>query len=123
MNEIILDGIADFLIEHNRYQDKEVLRKYVEDHSSYGTLDYGIDEDGKIVGVVRFNLNEDGEVAEILDFAIREDFRSQGLGKDFILRALKKFPQITYLEFKRGVRGDERVKRIPIKGILKRNIF
>jgi GNAT superfamily N-acetyltransferase len=123
VSEEELNRIAEFLCEHNKYTDREMLKGYLREHGGYGTLDYGIDTDGNIVSVVRYNLSNDGSVADILDFAIRHDFRNKGLGKDFILRALKKWPNIKKLKFMRGVRGDGRIRELNIKGILERNIF
>ena len=115
--------IVDFLIEHNKYEDRELLKKYIEEHREYGTLDYAIDTNGAIVAVCRWNVSADGNVADILDFAIRDSHRNKGIGGNFIVRAMRKFPKLESLEFTRGVRGDMRVKKLSIKGILKRNIF
>lgn len=115
--------IIDFLLDQNKYTERELLNEYLGHHNKYGTLDYAVDDRGNIVAVCRWNMSSDGTVAEILDFAIASGWRRKGIGKDFILRALDRFPNMERLEFKRGVRGDERVRTIDIKGILKRDIF
>jgi hypothetical protein len=121
MTHNVIRDIANFIIEHNKYIEEEKVRKYVEQHSKYGTIDYAVDRDGNIVAVCRWNVKNN--VFEVLDFCIREDFRNGTIGKDFILRGLKKFPNVEYLEYTRGVRGDSRKKRINVEFILKRNIF
>lgn len=118
-----LEKVLDFIQQHLKYHDRELLKEYVLEHEKYSTIDYAIDNHGHIVAVCRWNMSSDGEIALILDFAIRDDFRSVGVGKDFVLRALKKFPSIKKLQFQRGVRGDIRPRILPIAAILKRNIF
>lgn len=113
--------IVNFIIRHNKYKDRKLIKEYLEQHRKYGTLDYGIDEESNIVAVVRWNIN--GDIADVLDFSIRKDFRNKGLIKDFIKRAMVRFPEIKYISFKRGVRGDHRIRKINVDFILKRNIF
>lgn len=113
--------VLDFIQLHLHYKDRELLKKYIEEHHSYGTFDYAIDMHGHIVAICRWNMKDD--VAEVLDFAIDKKWRDKGVGKDFVLRALKKFPSITKLQFQRGIRGDDRQHIVPISAILKRHIF
>jgi len=115
--------ITEFIIKHNKYLDKEKLEEYVKQHQKYGTIDYAIDDKNNIIAVCRWNMSDNGIVAEILDFCIEEEWRNKGLGKDFIIKAMKRFPNAKYLEFKRGVRGDHRIRKIKVDFILNRDIF
>ena len=117
------EKIVDFLLTHNKCTERELLGEYLKQHDRFGTLDYAVDTDGNIIAVCRWNMSSDGTVAEILDFAISSEWRRKGIGRDFILLALSRFPKMERLEFKRGVRGDNRIRTIDIKGILKRDIF
>ncbi len=121
MNAETIDKLADFLVEHNKYHDKEIIKEYIVQHEKFGTIDWGEDTEGNIVAIVRWNVN--GTIFEILDFSIREDWRRRGLGRNFILRGLMKFPDAQWLEFKRGVRGDERIRKVSINHILKKEWF
>jgi len=123
LSENDIEKILDFIQEHLKYSDRELLKKYIKEHEKYGTFDYAVDSNGNIVAVVRYNMLQGYTLASILDFAIRKDFRKRGVGKDFILRALKRWPEIEKIAFVRGIRGDERTRVINIRGILKRNIF
>lgn len=113
--------ILDFIQWYLKYQDRNLIKEYIDKNKEYGTFDYAVDTDDKVVAIVRWNM--DGNIAEVLDFAVREEYRNQGIGRDFVLRALERFPQIKYLRFKRGIRGDDRMRKISIQGILKRRIF
>lgn len=118
-----VDKIIDFIQHHLKYKDRDLIKKYLAEHIAYGTFDYAIDSSGEIVAICRWNLSDDALVCFVLDFAIRSDFRNSGIGRDFVLRALKKFPNIKFLEFQRGLRGCDRPRRVNIKAILKRNMF
>ena len=118
-----IEEVLDFIQKHLKYLDRELLKEYVKQHERYGTIDYAIDTSGNVVAFCRWNISTDGKCADVLDFAIDEDHRNNGVGKDFILRAMKKFPRLDKLRFQRGARGDERFKILSIKGILKQNIF
>lgn len=113
--------VSCFIAKHLKYENIDELEGYVNKHFEYGTIDYAVDNIGEVVAVVRWDVNDN--VFKIIDFVIREDYRNKGFGKKFILRGLKRFPNVEYLEFKRGARGDNRVKKLKISGILKRNIF
>ena len=119
----ILEKLVEFVKTYLPYTDKDLIKKYLEEHNVYHTLYYAIDEQGEIVGVCRWNISEDSKTAHILDLAIRPDFRNQGVGKDFLKRGLSLWKNVTHLVFERGSRGDKRERRIPIEAILKRNIF
>lgn len=116
-----IDKVLDFIQEHLKYKDRELLEKYIKEHEKYGTIDYAVDTNGDIVGVVRWNMI--GNVASVLDFAIKKEFRNKRIGTDFIIRAMMKFPQIEKIEFNRGLRKEDRVRSLSIKGIFKHNIF
>jgi len=119
----ILEKLVEFVKKYLPYTDKDLIKKYLEEHNAYHTLYYAIDVQGEIVGVCRWNISEDSKTAYILDLAIRPDFRKMGVGKDFLKRGLSLWKNVTHLVFKRGTRGDERERKIPIEAILKRNIF
>ena len=116
-----IDKLVDFLCKHNKYEDRELLKSFLVRHNEFGTLLYAIDNNNNIIAVCRWNM--DGDRSLVLDFAVDEKFRNKGIGKDFILRALERFPMIKYLEFQRGVRGDMRRRTLAIDKILNRNIF
>lgn len=118
-----LDKILDFIQEYLKYPDRELLREYVIKHEEYKTLDYAVDTGDAIVAVCRWNISDDGKVVSVLDFAIKDTYRKKGIGRDFVIRAMKKFPNIEVIRFQRGIRGCDRFRNINIKGILKRNIF
>jgi predicted GNAT family acetyltransferase len=121
MSDEILEKILDFFKKHLKYEDREILKEYIKQHEKYGTFDYAVDTDGEIVAVVRWNF-KDG-VGNILDFAVKDVHRNKGVGKDFIKRALKKFPNAKKIIFQRGMRGDYRVKSLSIDKVLAKNIL
>lgn len=118
-----IDKLICFVRKYLKYEDEGLLKVYIMKHFEYGTIDYAIDSNGEIVALCRWNVSDDGKIGDILDFAVREDFRNTCVGKDFIKRALKRFNKMETLRFKRGLRGDERIRNVSIDKILKRNIF
>lgn len=118
-----IEPILDFALKHLRYTDRDLLRDYINEHNKYGTIDYAIDDKGNIIAMCRWNMSVDGDVAIILDFCIDKEWRNKGFCKNFILRAMEKFPKIEKLQFIRGVRGDFRIRLLSIKKILNSNIF
>ena len=121
MPDDILEKVLDFIQKYLKYLDRELLRKYIKEHERYGTFDYAMDETGEIIAICRWNIKDD--VADILDFAIKEGWRRRGVGKDFIMRGLQRFKDAKVLRFKRGTRGDERMRSIRIDKVLERNIL
>jgi GNAT superfamily N-acetyltransferase len=121
MSEEELDKIADFYKQYLGSHDKEVAKEYIKIHLTYGTVDYAVDEKGDVIGLCRWNI--DGNVAKIIDLAIAPDWRKKGLGKNFLTRALKIWKNVTHLQYKRGLRGDNRMKTIPVEAILKHDFF
>lgn len=117
------EKILDFIQEHLKYHDRDLMREYINEHRKYGTFDYAIDTQGNIVSMCRWNISDDFTLAYVLDFAIAKEWRNKRVGTNFIVRAMMKFPKIEKLVFKRGVRGDERTREISIKGIFRHNIF
>lgn len=117
-----LDEIVDFIIKHIGYYDRDKIKEYIQKHIQYGTFDYAVDEKKNIIGCVRFNVT-DGDIFDVFDFSIDKEWRRKGIGKDMILRALKKFPDVRYIRFQRFIRGDERYKIMEIDKIIKRNIL
>lgn len=115
------EKLVDFILKNFPYSDRSKLIEYLKQHRDFNTLDYASDNNGEVVALVRFNVNNN--IFEILDFVVRKDYRNKGVGRDMILRALMNFPDVKYLEFKRGVRGDNRIKKLKIKGIIKRNLL
>ncbi len=122
MDEKLLEKLTEFIQTYLPYTDRDLIQKYLKEHSDYGTIDYAFSGE-EIIGLVRYNVSDDGEIGYILDLAIRPDHRRQGLGKHFITRALKSFPKGKYLVFKRGrkARSDER--KILISEFLKHEKF
>ena len=120
---IYLEKILDFIQEHLKYHDRELLADYIKQHEKFGTLDYALDTNNNIVAVCRWNVSDDGKVASVLDFAIAGAYRRKGIGRDFIERAMRKFSKIEKIEFQRSIRGDERFRKVNIQGIIKRRIF
>lgn len=116
----MIDEITEFIIEHHGYYNKELIKEYVEFHNKYGTIDYAIDHEGYIIAVCRWNMSDDGRIAQVLDFAINEKWRNQGIGNDFIRRALKRFPSIEWLEFRRGLR-NKKLRKLEVKKVLLRS--
>lgn len=117
----IIDKVSNFILKYNKYKDINLIRKYVEEHFKYRTIDYAVDENNNIIAVVRWNVIN--EYFNILDFCISEDYRKKGLGCKFIIKGLKYFPDVKYLQFQRGVRGDERIRKLSIDKVLRRNFF
>jgi N-acetylglutamate synthase-like GNAT family acetyltransferase len=118
-----LDKLTDFIIEHLKYKDREQIKRYIKDHEKYGTIDYATDEMGNIIGVCRWNMSDDGTIGQILDLAVADGWRKKGLGRDFVLRAIKRWTKVTHLEYQRGLLGDKEWRRLPIKSILERGVF
>jgi GNAT superfamily N-acetyltransferase len=122
VSEELLDKLTDFIEKYLPYRDRDLIKDYIKQHKGFHTIDYAIDK-GDIVGICRWNISDDGKTAFILDLAIREDFRHKGVARDFLIRGLRIWKNVTHLQFKRGTRGDDRQRRIPIEAILKRGIF
>lgn len=118
-----LNKIVKFYRKYLGNIETKVIKVYILQHYKYGTFDYAVDEKGEVIGLCRWNISLDGKTAHIIDFAIREDWRNRGVGKRFVERALKIWKDVTHLEFKRGVRGEQKKHIIPIKAILKRDFF
>lgn len=121
MTELELNKIVEFYQKYLGTLEKDVVRFYIGEHLKYGTIDYAIDDKGDVIGLCRWNIN--GTTAKIIDLAIAPEWRKKGLGKHFLVRALKIWKNVTHLEFKRGLRQDDRKRLIPVEAILKRNIF
>lgn len=117
------DKLVIFIRNHIRLYDEDLLKEYIRQHESFGTMDYAVDTNDNIVGFIRFNLSDDGKCVHVLDFCVKEQHRWRGIGRDFIKRALVKFPNIEKIRFQRGLRGQEEYKELNIKGILKRKIL
>jgi ribosomal protein S18 acetylase RimI-like enzyme len=122
MDEKLLEKLTEFIQTYLPYTDRDLVKNYLNEHYKFHTIDYA-DSNGEIVGLVRWNISEDGETGFILDLAIRPDWRGRGLGNHFIRRALRSFPKVKWLSFKRGrkARSDER--KISISEFLKHNKF
>lgn len=118
-----LDKIIKFYEEYLGTHDKTTARLFIEAHLKYATIDYAVDEKGEVIGLCRWNISPDGKIAHIIDLAIDSKWRKKGLGKHFLVRALKIWKNVTHLEFKRGLRQDNRRRLVPVEAILKRNIF
>ncbi len=122
MNPELLEKLTEFIQTYLPYSDRDLIHKYLAEHSDYGTIDYAVDKD-KIIGLVRYNVSDDGETGFILDLAIHPDYRGHGLAKSFIIRALKNFPKGKWLVFKRGRKSRSDERKIPIEEIMKHNFF
>lgn len=120
---ITLDDIINFVIKHIKYDDRNTVKEYIQQHIKYGTFDYAVDESNNIIACVRFNVSEDGLTFDIFDFSVDSKWRRKGVGRDLILRGLKRFPSVKYLRFQRVIRGDNRYKSLPIDKIIKRKIL
>ena len=119
----ILEKLTEFIQKYLPYSDKDLIKKYLKEHSDYGTIDYAINDKQEIIGLVRWNVSEDGEVGYILDLAIHPDYRGQGIAKSFIIKALKSFPKGKWLVYHRGRKNNKDEKKIPISEFLKHNNF
>jgi N-acetylglutamate synthase-like GNAT family acetyltransferase len=114
---------VEFYEKYLQYRDRDLVHKYLDIHNNLGTMFYALDNDGEVIGVCRWNINDNGTIAKIIDLAIRPDYRGKGVGKHFLIRGLKLWTKVTHLEFERGVRGDHRLKLLPVEAILKHNFF
>jgi len=123
MDEELLNKLTEFIQKYLPYSDKDLIKKYLQEHSNYGTIDFAIDDNREIIGLVRYNVSEDGETGFILDLAIRPDWRNRGLGNHFIKRALKSFPKGKWLDFKRGRKARSNERKILISEFLKHRNF
>ena len=123
MTPELLEKLTDFIQKYLPYSDKDLIQRYLKEHSSYGTIDYAFDYAGEIIGLVRYNVSPDGEIGYILDLAVRPDWRNKGLGNHFIRRALKSFPKGKWLVFKRGRKARSEERKILISEFLKHNNF
>jgi ribosomal protein S18 acetylase RimI-like enzyme len=122
MDEKLLKKLTCFIQTYLPYTDKDLIKNYLNEHYKFHTIDYAIDK-GEIIGIGRWNVSDDGEIGYILDLAIHPDYRGQGLGKHFILRALKKFPKMKYLSFNRQRKKRKEERIIPVEVFLKHNFF
>lgn len=122
IDEKLLEKLVEFSQKYLPYNDRDLIKNYLKEHSIYGTIDYAIEGDN-IIGLVRYNVSDNGEIGEILDLVIHPSYRGKGLGKAFILRALKSFPKGKYLVFKRGRRDKHKEHKVLISSFLEHNIF
>jgi ribosomal protein S18 acetylase RimI-like enzyme len=119
----ILEKLTDFIQKYLPYADRDLLKKYLKEHSDYGTIDYAITEKQDIIGLVRYNMSEDGQTGFILDLVIHPDYRGQGIAKSFILKALKTFPKVKWLVFRRERKLRKEERKIALSEFLKHNNF
>jgi hypothetical protein len=113
----IYDDLASFVCQYNENYTDWILADCLRRHESYGTLNFEIDEKG-IKYVVRWNVL--GDCADVLDFYIRPDSRNSGLIKEVLLKALRSWPNLKRMRFKRYTKYPGRDKRdYSIERILK----
>ena len=67
-------------------------------HFEYGTILYE-ERNEEIIGFTRFNIETD--TCYCLDAVVRPDYRFKRLLKLFLIKGLKKFPNVTKLCFRR----------------------
>lgn len=117
----------DLMIEfYNRYiatHPPEVIRVHLEKHLQYGTVDYVLNDLGEVIGLCRWNISDDGKVCKVIDLAIDDRFRHRGIGRYFLTHGLKLWKKIKFIEFERLAKKRSERRQIPIKAILKTNIF
>jgi len=123
MEPKLLEKLTEFIQKYLPYTDRNLVKNYLNEHYKFHTIDYAITPQGEIIGLVRWNISDDGETGFILDLAIHPDYRGQGLGKHFILRALKTFPKGKWLVFQRGRKNRKEERKILISEFLKHNNF
>ena len=123
MTEEELNKIVEFYSRYIQTIDKEVAKVHILEHLKYGTIDYAVDEKGNVIGLCRWNISENGNIARMIDLAVDEKWRRQGVAKNFLIRGLKLWKNVKFVEFERELRGDKRRRKIPVEFILKRNIF
>lgn len=121
--ERYIDRIVNFIVDNLGYDDKERIKYCVEKHLEYGTFQYAIDENQRIIAVARWNVSDDGKTLVIIDFAVDKLFRGKHIGCDFIREGVRRFKDAEYVEFWRGLKSDYRHKRLKIDKILKKNII
>jgi ribosomal protein S18 acetylase RimI-like enzyme len=122
IDEELLEKLTEFSQKYLPYDDRDLIKNYLKEHADFGTIDYALDGE-KIIGLVRYNVSDDGEIGYILDLVIHPEYRGKGLGKQFIVRALKSFPKGKWLVFKRGRRDIYKEHKISIDIVLKHNNF
>jgi ribosomal protein S18 acetylase RimI-like enzyme len=123
IDEKLLFKLTEFIQKYLPYTDRDLIQKYLKEHSIYGTIDYALDDNQEVIGLVRWNVSENGEIGIICDLAIRPDWRNKGLGNHFIRNALKKYPQGKWLVFKRGRKTRNEERKILISEFLKHSNF
>ncbi len=116
-------SLTTFIQTYLPYTDRDLIKKYLQIHADYGTIDYAIDSDGEIIGLVRYNVSEDGEIGIILDLVIAPNWRNKGLGNNFIKRATKRWTKGKYLVFKRERKVRKAERKILISEFLKHENF
>lgn len=80
------------------YTDEDKVKKIIDTHIMFNTLDYGIDEKG-VTYMMRYNVKDD--TCEVIDLAIREDLRGVGFLKAIIGRCWLKWSTLTKFKFQR----------------------
>lgn len=123
LTEIELDKIVEFYKKYLGSVSKEVAQQAILEHLKYGTIDYAVDEKGNVIGLCRWNISENGTVARIISLAVDVKWRRRGVAKNFLVRGLKLWKNVKFVEFERELRGDKRRRKIPVEFILKRNSF
>jgi len=123
MTEELLEKLVEFSQKYLPYEDRDLIKNYFKTHSGYGTIDFAVDDKQEIIGLVRYNISPDGETGEILDLVIRPDWRYQGLGNNFIRKALKTFTKAKFLAFRRDRKTRKEERRLLISEVLKHNFF
>ncbi len=125
MTEQELNKIIDFIQDNLPYNDRSLIKDYIQQHEFYGTCDYELDEKGEVIYIARWNIT--GNIVFICDFAVRKEYRNKRFVWCVLIKNLKKhlpqYPQVRFVEWKRGNKYPNRKQRIySIYELLRRNV-
>ena len=101
-------GYLDVSYEH--------ILQYVKGHLEYGTIEVIRDRNNQIIAMGRYNIN--GDTAHILDCLVIKHLRFRKLIKLMVLRGLKKFPNVTHIEYERELYKDPKKRRLNVMRFL-----
>ena len=115
MRDDIANCLARFWKDFGYYEVSfDKLLWAIQEHLKYGTIET-IELEGEIIAFARFNVATD--VATILDCVIHPKYRNKNLMRLMLIKGLKKFPYVEYIEYERGFK-DSKIRRYEVMEFL-----
>lgn len=112
--------IIDFILKYSQYNDADKIKEIVERHILFKTciVVYDNSKEKEIAAVCRWNISDSGKVATILDLIIKLDHRNKGLIRRILLKGLRVWPNVEYIQFEREMKDTKGLRAYPVKRFL-----